>query len=67
MVRRRVCANLTTRPSKLVMALSATASSMPAKTRNSVAAKVHVNSRSAANNRMPMPPTLIAHARSLRA
>ena len=49
------------------MALSATPSSMPAKIRNSVAAKYQVNSKSAAKTTTPMPPTDIAHARSLRA
>ena len=55
------------RPSRSVMAFSATPSSMPAKIRNSVAAKFQVNSNSAANSTMPMPPTAIAQARSLRA
>ena len=50
MVSRSECGSLTTRPSRLVMALSATPSSMPAKIRNSVAAKCQVNSNSAANS-----------------
>ena len=49
MASRSACGSLTTRPSSLVMALSATPSSMPAKIRNSVAAKYQVNSSSAAN------------------
>ena len=67
MVSRSECGSLTTRPSMLVIAVSATPSSMPAKIRNRVAAKVQVNSNSAANSTTPMPPTDIAHARSLRA
>src|SRR3954447_11459310 len=39
---------------------------MPAKIKNSVAAKDQVNSKSAANRTAPMPPTEIAQARSLR-
>ena len=49
MVSRSECGSLTTRPSRSVMALSATPSSIPAKIRNSVAAKYQVNSKSAAN------------------
>ena len=67
MVSRRACGSLTTRPSKLVIALRATPSRMPAKIRNSVVAKTHANNSSAANPIAPMPPTEIAHARSLRA
>ena len=59
--------SLTTRPSRLLMALSATPSSMPENIRNSVAAKFQANASSAANSTAPMPPTDIAHARSLRA
>src|SRR6267154_588470 len=51
----------------LVMALSATPSSIPAKIRNSVAAKCQLKSNKAANPTTPMPPAVIAHARSLRA
>ena len=57
----------TTRPSKLLMALRATPSRMPENIRNSVAAKCQVNASRAANSTTPMPPTDIAHARSLRA
>ena len=67
MVSRSEWGSLTTRPSRLLMALSATPSSTPAKIRNSVAAKFQVNSNRAANRTTPMPPTDIAHARSLRA
>ena len=67
MVSRNAWGRRTTRPSRLLMALSATPSIMPAKIRNSVAAKYHVNSKSAINRTTPMPPTEIAHARSLRA
>ena len=67
MVSRSACGRRTTRPSRLLMALSATPSSMPAKIKNSVAAKYQVNSNNAANRTTPMPPTDIAHARSLRA
>src|SRR5712692_5570237 len=49
------------------MALSATPSSIPAKIKNSVAAKYQVKSNKAANPTTPMPPTDIAHARSSRA
>src|SRR5579859_7401089 len=49
------------------MALSATPSSIPAKIRNSAEANVQANIRSAANATMPMPPTQIAQARSVRA
>ena len=66
-VSRSECGSLTIRPSRLVMVLSATPSNMPAKIRNSVAAKYQVNSSSAAKATAPMPPTDIAHARSLRA
>ncbi len=64
---RSECGSLTTRPSRLLMALSATPSSMPAKIRNRVVAKCQANSKNAANSTTPMPPTDIAHARSLRA
>src|SRR5438105_14993892 len=66
-VSRSECGSLTIRPSITVMALSATPSSIPAKIRKSVAAKYQVNSTKAANATVPMPPTDIAHARSLRA
>jgi hypothetical protein len=66
-VSRSAWGSRTTRPSKLLMALSATPSSMPENIRNSVAAKCQVNASSAANSTTPMPPTDIAHARSLRA
>src|ERR1700682_3326845 len=49
------------------MGLRARPSSTPAKIRNSVAAKYQVKSNRVANPTMPMPPTDIAHARSLRA
>src|SRR5258707_9067831 len=66
-VSRSECGSLTTRPSLLVMALSATQRSIPAKIRNRVPAKCQVNTNKAANTTMPIPPTDIAHARSLRA
>ena len=66
MVSRSACGSLTWRPSISVKALSATPSSMPAKIRNSVAAKDQVNSNRVAKPTTPMPPTDIAHARSLR-
>src|ERR1700722_1119738 len=49
------------------MALSATPSSIPAKIRNSVAAKYQVNNNSVANSTVATPPTDIAQARLLRA
>src|SRR5207244_3452659 len=58
---------LTTRSSLLLMALSATPSRIPARIRNRVAAKCQVKTNKAANATMPIPPTDIAHARSLRA
>jgi hypothetical protein len=64
---RNGCGSLIKRPSSCVMALSATPSSIPAKIKNSVAAKCQANDNSAANNTVAMPPTTIAHARSLRA
>ena len=67
MVSRSACGSRTTRPSRSVMALRATPSNMPAKIRKMVAAKCQVNSNSAANSTIAMPPTAIAHARSLRA
>ena len=66
-VNRSACGSRITRPSRLVMALSATPSSMPANTKNSVAAKYHENINSAAKATTPMPPTEIAQARSPRA
>ncbi len=66
-VSRSACGSCTTRPSKLLMALRATPSSTPANIRNSVAANAQVSASRAANVTTPMPPTDIAHARSLRA
>src|SRR6266849_1530605 len=66
-VSRSECGSATMRPSPLVVALSAAPSSTPAKIRNRVAAKYQVNSNRVAKATTPMPPTDIAHARSLRA
>ena len=66
MTSRRGCGSFTSWPSWLLMAVSATPSNIPAKIMNSVVAKLQVNSNSAANSTMPMPPADIAHARSLR-
>src|SRR6195952_1192903 len=67
MVSRSACDRSITRPNRVVTALSATPSRIPAKIRNSVAEKAHVNTSSAANSAMPMPPTAIPHAISRRA
>jgi len=50
-----------------VIGLSATPSSMPAKIRNRVAAKVQVKQQQRGeNSTTPMPPTEMAHAKLLR-
>ena len=66
-VSRSACGSRTTRPSRLLMALRATPSRTPENIRNRVAANCQVNASRAANSTTPMPPTDIAHARSLRA